>query len=361
MLHGVQQQSSTAAEQSCGLRGDDGAVFHFDGCRVVATLNLTLVGGDGDLSGGRRDLCLVEQQTNLVHLAFVVGTVCHLVRSIVEAADDLVARCLAAHLVVADAEAHHVDTHIGGRLVGVLAVDAFEEGIQHGEDFYIAVVVDGGLAVGFQVEGVDHVHVVEVGGSSLVGDVHGMLQRQVPDGEGLELRVAGTDAPLVLVVELRQTGCHLAATRSGSGDDDERTRGLHIVVLAESLVAGDEFHIVRIAVDGVVDVALDAHSLQAVAELVGGMLAVVVGDDDRAHHEVAAHELVAQAEHILVVGDAEVGAHLVLLHVFRVHHDDDLYALAQLSEHAELRVGLEARQYARGVVVVEELSAELHV
>ena len=108
-------------------------------------------------------------------------------------------------------------------------------------------------------------------------------------------------------------------------------------------------------------VRADAHAFQAVAELVGGMLAVVVGDDDRAHHEVAAHELVAQAEHILVVGDAEVGAHLVLLHVFRVHHDDDLYALAQLSEHAELRVGLEAGQYARGVVVVEELSAELHV
>ena len=91
------------------------------------------------------------------------------------------------------------------------------------------------------------------------------------------------------------------------------------------------------------------------------LLAVVVGDDHRAHHEVAAHELIAQAEHVLVVGDAQVGTHLVLLDVVGTDHDDNLYRVAQLCQHAQLGVGLEAWQHARGMVVVEELAAQFHI
>ena len=84
------------------------------------------------------------------------------------------------------------------------------------------------------------------------------------------------------------------------------------------------------------DIRLDAHALQTVAELVSGMLAVVVGDDHGAYHEVAAHELVAQAQHVFVVGDAEVGTNLVLLNVVGTDYDDDFQLVAQLGEHAQL-------------------------
>ena len=71
------------------------------------------------------------------------------------------------------------------------------------------------------MEGVYHVHVVKVGGRSLVGEVHRVLEREVPDREGLELRVARADAALVLMVELAQAGGHLAAAGAGRRDDDE--------------------------------------------------------------------------------------------------------------------------------------------
>ena len=116
-----------------------------------------------------------------------------------------------------------------------------------------------------------------------------------------------------------------------------------------------------VAVDEVVDIRLDAHALQTVAELVGGTLTVVVGDDDGAHHEVAAHKLVAQTEHVLVVGDAQIGTHLVLLNIVGTHHDDNLQLVAQLSEHPQLRVGLETGEHTRGVMVVEELAAQLQI
>ena len=40
------------------------------------------------------------------------------------------------------------------------------------------------------MERVDHVDVVQIGGGGLVGQVDGMLEGQIPDGEGLELGVA---------------------------------------------------------------------------------------------------------------------------------------------------------------------------
>ena len=96
-------------------------------------------------------------------------------------------------------------------------------------------------------------------------------------------------------------------------------------------------------------------------ELVCGVLSVIVRDDDGAHHEVALHKLVAQSEHILVVGDAEVGTNLVLLDVVGADHNHDLYRVSQLGEHAELGVGLESWQHTRGVVVVEEFAAQFHI
>ena len=104
-----------------------------------------------------------------------------------------------------------------------------------------------------------------------------------------------------------------------------------------------------------------AHALETVTELVGGVLSVVVGDDHRAYHEVAALELLPQAEHVFVVRDAQISSDLVFLDVLCADDDDYLDLLAQLGEHAQLRVGLEAGQDARGMVVVEELATEFHV
>ena len=46
---------------------------------------------------------------------------------------------------------------------------------------------------------------------------------------------------------------------------------------------------------------------------------------------------------------------------FGVDDDDDLHVVHQLLEHADLGVGLETGQHARGMVVVEQLAAELQV
>ena len=118
-----------------------------------------------------------------------------------------------------------------------------KHGVEHREDLHVAVIVDGGLAVGLQMEGVDHVHVVEVGGGGLIGQVHRVLQRQVPDGEGLIFGVARADAPLVLVIELAEAGGHFAAAGAGRRDHHDGAAGLDVVVSAQALVGDDVRHV----------------------------------------------------------------------------------------------------------------------
>ena len=93
------------------------------------------------------------------------------------------------------------------------------------------------------MERVDHVHVAQIGGRRLVCEVDRMLERDIPDREGLELRISGMAASFILMIELRQACRHLSAAGSGCGDDDERTCGFDIVVSSVAVVAYDQRYI----------------------------------------------------------------------------------------------------------------------
>ena len=211
------------------------------------------------------------------------------------------------------------------------------------------------------MEGVDHVHVVQVRRGGLVGEVDRVPQGQVPDGEGLIFGVARLDAALVLMIELGEADGHLAAARTGRGDDDERAVRLDELVAAVALIADDAGDVVGIALDGIVAVDLQPERLELGLEDLGGGLAAEAGQDDAAHAEAEAAEGVDQPQRVGAVGDAQVAADLALLDVHGGDGHDDLDLVAQLHEHADLRVGMEAGQDPGGVVVVEELAAELQV
>ena len=108
-------------------------------------------------------------------------------------------------------------------------------------------------------------------------------------------------------------------------------------------------------------VGLDAHAVEALVVGGGAGLSAVVGDDDARNHEAALHEGLAQAQHVLVVGDAEVAAFLVFLNINSADDDDDFGIVLQLGEHLELAVGLKSRQDTTGVVVVEQFTAKFKI
>ena len=107
----------------------------------------------------------------------------------------------------------------------------------------------------------------------------------------------------------------------------------------------------------------DAHApvFEALAELEGGGLAGVAGDDDAAHEEAEPLEVVDQFQRVVGVGDAEVGTHLLVLDVARVDGDEDLRLIAEGLQQSQLHVRIVAGQAARRVEVVHQLAAELKV
>src|SRR5699024_2682669 len=138
------------------------------------------------------------------------------------------------------------------------------------------------------------------------GQVHRVVQGQVPDGEGLELGVACLDAPLVLMVELAQAGGQLAAAGAGGGDHHQLPGGLDVVVLAVALVADDVGDVGGVAGDVKVVVHPDAQPLQPGLEGLHHRQILIHGQHHAAHVQPQLPEHLNQANHVPVVGDAQV-------------------------------------------------------
>ena len=216
--------------------------------------------------------------------------------------------------------------------------------------------------MGSQVEGIDHVDVVEVCGSGLVGDVHRVIQGQVPDREGLELGVAGGQAAGMVVVHLRQAGGHLAAARPRSGDDDEIAGRLDVLIAPIALLGDDEGDVPGISGDRIVAVDRDAQLLQLALEVPGlGVVLGPLGDDDASHQQAVGAEGVDVPQNLVLVAGAEVSANLIAGEIPGVDGDDDLDLVGELGEHDDLVVRGEAGQYARSVHIIDELAPELKV
>ena len=165
----------------------------------------------------------------------------------------------------------------------------------------------------------------------------------------------------MFVVELGEAGGHLAAARTGGGNHHQGMGGLNVLVPPKPLVANDFPDVVGVALNGIVAVDLQAQLLQADLEGVGSGLAGIAGDDHAAHVQPAAPELVNEAEHIAVVGDAQVAPDLVLFNVAGVDGNNDFRFIPQLLQHAQLAVRFKAGEHPGCVVVVKELAAKLQV
>ena len=120
-------------------------------------------------------------------------------------------------------------------------------------------------------------------------------------------------------------------------------------------------HVGGVSGDGIVLAAPDAQRVQPLDEGVRRRLSGVLGDDHRAHIEAKVAEHVDETQHIGVVADAQIAAHLVLFNVTGADGDDDLHVVLQGLQHPDLAVRLEARQHAGGVIVVKQLAAELQI
>ena len=238
-----------------------------------------------------------------------------------------------------------------------MAIDRCEQSVEHREDLDVAVIVHSSLAIRVKVEGIDHVHVLNIGSSSFVRDVQRMLERQVPHGERLELGVACLSSACVLVVELAKADSHLSATGTRCCNNNQRAGSLDIIIFAESFIGGNLLNVVGIALNRVMEIHAYALTLEAQAVVVSRALTGIMGNHHRRNEESALDERLAQAQDVLIVGNAQVLAHLVALDVVSRKDDHDLQQVAQLRKHAQFAIRQESGQHTAGVQIVEELAA----
>ncbi len=125
---------------------------------VSSALSLAALNARTDRFG---DVCLRHDQLDLFYDFFAGASALEIHAGLIQAADDLLGAGHAGSLVIDDAVSRHIDAHIGRGTVWAFPVDRSEHGAQDREDLYIAVVIDRGLAIGFQMEWVDHVDVIE--------------------------------------------------------------------------------------------------------------------------------------------------------------------------------------------------------
>ena len=328
---------------------------------MAAALLLPLLGRHSRLAERSVYLRLLHQGAYLIDFSIIDSAVRHPAQRIIVPAHDFLLRCIAADLLVAHAVAYHIDTHVGRRLVRILAVDALENGIEHRKNLDVAIIIDRHLAIGLEMVRVNHVHIIEISRRSLIRQVQRMLERQIPDRERLELRIAGLDTPFVLLIELGQTHSHLSAARSRSRNRHERPGGRNVVIPSETVLRVDQGHIVRIALDGVVVIGLDTAPLQLDAVVVRAGLTIVVSDDHGADQEAMPLELIMKPQHIHVIRDAQVIADLVPLNVQCAYDNDDFRAVGQLPEHAHLGIRPETRQNPACMIVIEKFTSEFEV
>ena len=360
-LQRVQQQRGCGTQRIGGLSGDDTAVLQHHGAgRTLGGLCLQQSRGNSG-TDRRGHIRFLHHQFQPHHRFFIALTLQLLHAGSIVAAENLPAGRITASRIIHDAVAHHVDAHIRGGLIGGLALNLLEDRVQDGEDLHIAVIVDGSLAVSLQMEGVDHIHIVQIRRGGLISQIDRMSQRQIPDGEGLKLGVTGLDAPLVVMVQLAQAGGHLAAAGTGRRDYHQGVTGLNIVVFTQALIADDMFYIRGIAGNGIMTVAANAQSCQPFQEGIGRRLAVVTVHNHAAHIQLHTPENVDQTKNIVIVGDAQITAHLVLLDISGVNGNDDLNILFQLLQHPDLAVRLKARQNAGCMEIVKQLSAKFQI
>ena len=163
------------------------------------------------------------------------------------------------------------------------------------------------------------------------------------------------------MIKLGQAGSHLAAARSGSSHNDQRTAGFDIIIFSIALVADDQRDIAGIALDAVMAVYLDSHMLQLGLKDICARLALIQVDHNASHIKAFILKLLNQAQYIHIIGDPQILAYLIFLYIRGADHNDDLSLVGQLKEHPKLAVRCEAGKNPGGVVVIKQLSSKFQI
>ena len=188
-----------------------------------------------------------------------------------------------------------------------------------------------------------------------------MLERKIPYRKCLKLRVSRPHPSFILVIKLRQTGRHFAASRSGCRYNYKRTGGLYIFVSSVTLVAYDMLYVGWISLDGVMIVRRHIYCGKPSFKQINVKLTGILGNNNTSHIKPHVFECSYKPKHFFVIGNTDIPTHFVFFYVYCRHGNDYLGFIGKLTEHFDFTVGAESRKYTGSMMIVEKLSAKLKI
>ena len=90
-------------------------------------------------------------------------------------------------------------------------------------------------------------------------------------------------------------------------------------------------------------------------------LAGVVGDDNASHIQAPVQEFIPEAEHIHIIGDAQISPDFIFLNIHGADGDDDFCIIGKLHQHLQLCVRCKTGKHPGSVIIVKKFSTELQV
>ena len=309
----------------------------------------------------QRSMSLFQKKFDLTYLFFCTGTGKQCGTALVVAANNLLTGSLTAYFIINNTVTCHIDTHICRRFVRAFSHDGFKHCLKNRENLYVTIVVDSSFPISFQMEGVDHIYVVQVSSSCFIGQVYRMFQRNIPDREGLEFGIASCNSTFVFMVELRKTGCHFSASRSWCCNNDQRTGSLDIFVFAVTFVTYDKGDIAWISGDTVMEVYRYAHFFQTFLEMIYTFLTCIACDTHTAYIKSTSGKFFNQTKNFYIVGDSQIATHFVFVNIRSADNNDNFSLITELHQHTEFAVRLKSGKNAGSMVIVKKFPAKFQV
>ena len=162
---------------------------------------------------------------------------------------------------------------------------------------------------------VDHIDIVKICGSSLIGKIDRVLQREIPDRECFKFCITGIHSALVLVIELAETCCHLPAAGARSGDNYQATTGFNVFVAAKSFLGNNEGDVGGIIRYNVMAIDSNAENPKTLNKLICRRLLAVMGNNNAANVKPDSAESVNKPQCVLIIGNPKITAPLGALDV----------------------------------------------
>src|SRR5690554_5380031 len=201
------------------------------------------------------------------------------------------------------------------------------------------------FAICRELEVVDLIHIADIGCCRLVGHIHRVIDRKVPNRKGLEFSISTLETVPIIVIQLTETGGKFSTPWSRRGNNNHGMLSLYVGVRSISFITDIRIDVGWIPIGRLMRIDLDLASREPIHELDCCRLPIEPRYHHTGHLEIPVCKIVDHLEDVGIVGDAEITSDLPSLDIVGINAHNHIYLVLKRLEHPHLHIRIEAGKY----------------